>query len=68
LFPVRIGTPCTLSVEALRERLAAMCAATPSLLYRGLVALKLLGQDDGDAPSIALVYARHVENEFERGV
>jgi len=67
LFPLRLGTPCILSVDVLRQRLEAMCANTPSLLYRALAAMKLLGEDLRQ-DSIALQYAKHVEREFERGV
>ena len=66
-FPLRLGTPCRLAVDALRQRLENMCTSTPSLLYRALAAMKLLGQDV-PKESIALQYARHVEREFERGV
>lgn len=67
LFPLRLGTPCTLAVDDLKQRLETMCTNTPSLLYRALAAMKLLGEDLHH-DSIALQYARHVEREFERGV
>ena len=66
---VRLARPGALDVSVFRRRLDAMCSLTPSLLYRALGAIGLIGDSDStSAESIALQYARHVEALFERGV